>query len=166
MVTFGYPYGEVSWLYGMRRDAPMGKLERQFHDLISSIRSSWRRRVRSTSPGRTETARKAEAAYREVRSGEAGRRAQEAIRDFRDSETARKATEAVRDLRDSETARRATEAVHDLRDSETARKAEAAVRDFRTGERGRKAEATIQEAEAAARAAYLRLRRSMGDRDR
>jgi len=96
----------------------MGKLERQFHDLISSIRSSWRRRVRSTSPGRTETARKAEAAYREVRSGEAGRRAQEAIRDFR------------------------------------------------TGERGRKAEATIQEAEAAARAAYLRLRRSMGDRDR
>ena len=88
----------------------MGKLERQFHDLISSIRSSWRRRVRSTSPGRTETARKAEAAYREVRSGEAGRRAQEAIRDFRDSETARKATEAVRDLRDSETARRATDA--------------------------------------------------------
>lgn len=132
------------------KGCPMGKLERQFHDLISSIRSSWRRRVRSTSPGRTETARKAEAAYREVRSGEAGRRAQEAIRDFRDSESARKATGAVRDLRDSE----------------TARKAEAAVRDFRTGERGRKAEATIQEAEAAARAAYLRLRRSMGDRDR
>ena len=142
----------------------MGKLERQFHDLISSIRSSWRRRARSTFPGRTEAARKTEA-YRE-RSGEAGRRAQEAIRDFRTGETARKATEAVQDLRDSETARRAAGAVRDLRDSETARKAEAAVRDFRTGERGRKAEATIQEAEAAARAAYLRLRRSMGDRDR
>ena len=141
----------------------MGKLERQFHDLISSIRSSWHRRARSTFPGRTEAARRAEA-YRE-RSGE-GRRAQEAIRDFRTGETARKATEAVQDLRDTETARRAAGAVRDLRDSETARKAEAAVRVFRTGERGRKAEATIQEAEAAARAAYLRLRRSMGDRDR
>jgi hypothetical protein len=51
-----------------------------------------------------------------------------------------------------------------LRDSGTARKAEASLRDFRESERGRKAEATIQEAEAAARAAYLRIRRSMGDR--
>ena len=38
------------------------------------------------------------------------------------------------------------------------------MREFRESETGRKAESTIQEAEAAARAAYLRLRRSMGDR--
>ena len=54
--------------------------------------------------------------------------------------------------------------MRDLRDSETARKAQETVREFRESERGRKAEGTIQEAEAAARAAYLRLRRSMDDR--
>ena len=53
--------------------------------------------------------------------------------------------------------------MRDLRGSDTARKAQDRVRDFRESETGRKAEATIQEAEAAARAAYLRLRRSMGE---
>ena len=77
---------------------------------------------------------------------------------------ARKAQEAVRDLRDSDTARKAQEAVRDLRNSEAAQKAQATMREFRESETGRKAESTIQEAEAAARAAYLRLRRSMGDR--
>jgi hypothetical protein len=55
--------------------------------------------------------------------------------------------------------------LRDLRNSDTARKAQSKVREFRDSETGRKAEATIQEAEAAARAAYLRLRRPT-DEDR
>jgi hypothetical protein len=149
----------------------MGKFEQQVRDLVSSLQSLWRRHARGGAAGppdpggqprrnpgdlrRTEAARKAEGA---------GRRAKEAVRDFRDSATARKAHEAVRDLRDSDTARKAQEAVRDLRNTEAAQKAQATMREFRESETGRKAESTIQEAEAAARAAYLRLRRSMGDR--
>ena len=105
---------------------------------------------------------------RDLRRTEAARKAQEAVRDVRTSDgpggAARAAREAVRDLRDSDTARKAQEAVRDLRNSEAAQKAQATMREFRESETGRKAESTIQEAEAAARAAYLRLRRSMGDR--
>ena len=54
--------------------------------------------------------------------------------------------------------------MRDLRNSEAAQKAQATMREFRGSETGRKAESTIQEADAAARAAYLRLRRSMGDK--
>jgi hypothetical protein len=140
----------------------MGKFEHQLRDLFSSLQSAWRRHARGgaadgpggqprRNPGdlrRTEAARKAQEAVRDVRTGEASRRAQEAVRDLRHSDTARKAQEAVRDLRNSE----------------AGQKAQATMREFRESETGRKAESTIQEAEAAARAAYLRLRRSMGDR--
>jgi hypothetical protein len=68
-------------------------------------------------------------------------------------------------MRQSETGRKAEGALHDLRSSDTARKAQSRVREFRKSETGRKAEATIADAEAAARAAYLRLRKSM-DEDR
>jgi hypothetical protein len=122
----------------------MGQFERRIRSLVDSIRSSWRRRP--------------------SRGTEADGRPRRDVGDLRNSNAARKAEAAFRDLRDSETARKAQEAVRDLRDSETARKAQEAVRDLRDSETGRKAEATIQEAEAAARAAYLRLRRSMGDR--
>jgi hypothetical protein len=141
----------------------MGKFERQLRDLMASIRSAWRWRARPgpTDPraqgGRprpdlgdlrgTDAGQKAEEMYRDLRSGEAGRRAQETFKDLRQSETGRKAEEALRDLRSSETARKAQNRMREFRDSDT----------------GRKAEATIQEAEAAARAAYLRLRKSMGE---
>src|ERR1700749_3777189 len=68
-----------------------------------------------------------------------------------------------RDLPRRDAGHKAEETLRDLRSSDTARKAQSRVREFRTSETGRKAEATIQEAEAAARAAYLRLRKSMGE---
>jgi hypothetical protein len=151
----------------------MGQFERRLRDLAnpvssgftrwwcnSSVRRAWRRRVDGDAAG--SKARTSD--LRDLRRGEAARKAEAALRELRDSETARKAQDAVRDLRDSETARKAQDAVRDLRDTDTARKAQATVRDLRATETGRKAEATIQEAEAAARAAYLRLRRSMRDR--
>jgi hypothetical protein len=151
----------------------MGQYERRLRDLVnpvstgltrwwcsSSVRRAWRRRADGRAAGSTGRPRD----LRDLRRSEAARKAEAALRDFRDGETARKAQDAVRDLRDSEAARKAQDAVRDLRDTDTARKAEATVRDLRASETGRKAEATIQEAEAAARAAYLRLRRSMRDR--
>jgi hypothetical protein len=141
----------------------MGNFERQLRDLMSSIRSAWRWRARSgpTDPRaqggrprpdlgdvrRNNTGQKAEEMYQDLRSGDAARRAQDTFKDLRQSDTGRKAEETLRDLRGGDTARKAQERVREFRDSET----------------GRKAEATIQEAEQAARAAYLRLRRSMGE---
>ena len=124
----------------------MGQFERRLSRWWSnsSVRRAWRRRADRDAAGSTGRTRE--------------------LRDLRRSETARKAEAALRELRDSETARKAQDAVRDLRDTETARKAQATVRDLRATDTGRKAEATIQEAEAAARAAYLRVRRSMRDR--
>lgn len=135
----------------------MGQFERRLRDIVnpvstgltrwwcsSSVRRAWRRRADGRTAGSTG------------RPGDLG--------DLRRSETARKAEAALRDLRDSETARKAQDAVRDLRDTDTVRKAQVTVRDLRDSETGRKAEATIQEAQAAARAAYLRLRRSMRNR--
>jgi hypothetical protein len=153
----------------------MGPFERRLRNLVnpvstgitqwwcsSSARRAWRRRMERGAARTTRHPRD----LGDLRHSETARKAQEALRDLRGSDTARRAQDALRDLRDSETARKTQDALRDLRDTEAARKAQATVRDFRASERGRKAEATIQEAEAAARAAYLRLRRSMGDDDR
>jgi hypothetical protein len=126
----------------------MGKFEQQLRDLFSSLQSAWRRHARGGTGGRPAP----------------GGQPRRGPGDLRRTEAARKAQEAVRDVRTGEASRRAQEAVRDLRNSEAAQKAQATMREFRESETGRKAESTIQEAEAAARAAYLRLRRSMGDR--
>ena len=151
----------------------MTQFERRLRDLVnpvstgltrwwcnSAARRAWRRRARGRPPG---TAR-LPGDFRDLRNSEAVRKAQAALRDVRDGEAGRRAQQAIRDLRDGETGRRAQEALRDLRDSEAARKAQATAREFRESEAGRRAEATIHEAEAAARAAYLRIRRSMGSR--
>ena len=141
----------------------MGKFERQLHDLMASFRSVWRWRAR---PGPTDPRAhggRPRPDLGDLRRSDAGQKAEEMYRDVRGGETGRRAHEAFRDLRGSDTGRKAEETLRDLRSSETARKAQDRVRDFRASETGRKAEATIQEAEAAARAAYLRLRRSMGE---
>ena len=135
----------------------MTQFERRLRDLVnpvstgltrwwcnSAARRAWRQRVRGRAPGNT--------------------RLPGDLRDLRNSEAARKAQAALRDVRDGEAGRRAQQAIRDLRDSEAGRKAQATAREFRESDAGRRAEATIQEAEAAARAAYLRIRRSMGDR--
>ena len=135
----------------------MTQFERRLRDLVnpvstgltrwwcnSAARRAWRQRARGRPPGNT---------------GLPGD-----LRNLRNSDAARKAQAALRDVRDGEAGRRAQQAVRDLRDSEAARKAQATAREFRESEAGRRAEATIQEAEAAARAAYLRIRRSMGGR--
>ena len=141
----------------------MGKFERQLRDLFSSFRSAWRWRAK---PGPTDPRAQGgrpRPDLGDVRDSNAGQKAEEMYRDLRTRETSRKAQEALRDMRQSETGRKAEEALHDLRRSDAARKAQSRVHEFRKSETGRKAEATIQEAEAAARAAYLRLRRSMGE---
>jgi hypothetical protein len=125
----------------------MGNFERQLRDLMTSIRSAWRWRARS---GPTDPRAQ-------------GGRPRPDLGDVRSSDAGQKAEEMYRDLRTGETGRKAEEALHDLRSSDTARKAQSRVREFRKSETGRKAEATIQEAEAAARAAYLRLRKSMDE---
>jgi hypothetical protein len=143
----------------------MGKFERQLRDLMASIRSAWRWRAR---PGPTDPRAQGgrpRPDLGDLRGSDTGQKAEEMYRDLRNGETGRRAQEAFRDLRQSDSGRKAEDALRDLRGSETARKAQDRVRDFRASETGRKAEATIQEAEAAARAAYLRLRRSM-DEDR
>jgi hypothetical protein len=143
----------------------MGKFERQLRDLMTSIRSAWRWRAR---PGPTDPRAQGgrpRPDLGDLRGSDTGQKAEEMYRDLRNGETGRRAQEAFRDLRQSDTGRKAEDALRDLRSSDTARKAQSRVRDFRASETGRKAEATIQEAEAAARAAYLRLRRSM-DEDR
>src|ERR1700759_3244234 len=141
----------------------MGKFERQLRDLISSFRSAWRWRAR---PGPTDPRAQGgrpRPDLGDVRDSNAGQKAEEMYNDLRSGETGRKAQEAFRDLRDSDTGRKAEETLRDLRSSDTARKAQDRVREFRDSETGRKGEATIQAAEAAARAACLRLRRSMGE---
>jgi hypothetical protein len=133
----------------------MTQFERRLRDLMnpvstgltrwwcnSAARRAWRQRARGRPPGNT--------------------RLPGDLRDLRNSEAVRKAQAALRDVRDGEAGRRAQQAIRDLRDSEAARKAQGTAREFRESEAGRRAEATIQEAEAAARAAYLRIRRSMG----
>ena len=136
----------------------MGKFERQLRDLMASIRSAWRWRAR---PGPTDPRAhggRPRPDLGDLRGSDAGQKAEEKYR-----ETGRRAQETFKDLRQSETGRKAEEALRDLRSSDTARKAQNRVREFRDSDTGRKAEATIQEAEAAARAAYLRLRKSMGE---
>jgi hypothetical protein len=140
----------------------MGNFERQLRDLMASIRSTWRWRARSGPTDPRAQGGRPRPDLGDVRGSDAGQKAEEMYRDLR---TGRKAQDAFRDMRQSETGRKAEEALHDLRSSDTARKAQSRVREFRKSETGRKAEATIQEAEAAARAAYLRLRKSM-DEDR
>ena len=141
----------------------MGKFERQLHDLMASIRSAWRWRAR---PGPTDSRAQGgrpRPDLGDLRGSDAGQKAEEMYRDLRGGEAGRRAQETLHDLRQSETGRKAEEALRDLRSSDAARKAQNRVREFRTSDTGRKAESTIQEAEAAARAAYLRLRRSMGE---
>ena len=138
----------------------MGNFERQLRDLMASIRSAWRWRARSGPTDPRAQGGRPRPDLGDVRGSDAGQKAEETYRDLR---TGRKAQDAFRDMRQSETGRKAEEALHDLRSSDTARKAQSRVREFRKSETGRKAEATIQEAEAAARAAYLRLRKSMDE---
>jgi hypothetical protein len=138
----------------------MGNFERQLRDLMASIRSAWRWRARSGPTDPRAQGGRPRPDLGDVRGSDAGQKAEEMYRDLR---TSRKAQDAFRDMRQSETGRKAEEALHDLRSSDTARKAQSRVREFRKSETGRKAEATIQEAEAAARAAYLRLRKSMDE---
>ena len=141
----------------------MGKFERQLRDLFSSFRSAWRWRAK---PGPTDPRAQGgrpRPDLGDVRDSNAGQKAEEMYQDLRSGDAARKAQDAFRDLRQSETGRKAEETLRDLRGSDTARKAQDRVRDFRASDTGKKAEATIQEAEAAARAAYLRLRKSMGE---
>ena len=141
----------------------MGKFERQLRDLMASIRSAWRWRAR---PGPTDPRARGgrpRPDLGDLRGSDAGQKAEEMYRDLRGGEAGRRAQETLHDLRQSETGRKAEEALRDLRSSDAARKAQNRVREFRASDTGRKAEATIQEAEAAARAAYLRLRRSMGE---
>src|ERR1700760_3192026 len=141
----------------------MGNFERQLRDLMASIRSRWRARSGPTDP-RAQGGRP-RPDLGDVRGSDAGQKVEEMYRDLRSGEAGRKAQDAFRDLRQSETGRKAEETLRDLRGSDTARKAQDRVREFRASETGKKAESTIQEAEAAARAAYLRLRKSM-DEDR
>ena len=141
----------------------MGKFERQFRDLMASFRSVWRWRGRAGPDDSRAQGGRPRPDLGDLRRSNAGQKAEEMYRDLRTGETGRKAQEAFRDLRASETGRKAEETLRDLRGSDTARKAQNRVREFRDSETGRKAEATIQEAEAAARAAYLRLRKSMGE---
>jgi hypothetical protein len=141
----------------------MGNFERQLRDLMASIRSAWRWRARPGSTDPRVQGGRPRPDLGDVRGSDAGQKAEEMYRDLRTGETGRKAQEAFRDMRQSETGRKAEEALHDLRSSDTARKAQSRVREFRKSETGRKAEATIADAEAAARAAYLRLRKSMDD---
>jgi hypothetical protein len=143
----------------------MGNFERQLRDLMASFRSAWRWRARSGPADPRAQGGRPRPDLGDVRGSDAGQKAEEMYRDLRTGETGRKAQDAFRDMRQSETGRKTEEALHDLRSSDTARKAQSRVREFRKSETGRKAEATIQEAEAAARAAYLRLRKSM-DEDR
>jgi hypothetical protein len=143
----------------------MGNFERQLRDLMASIRSAWRWRARSGPTDPRAQGGRPRPDLGDVRGSDAGQKAEDMYRDLRTGETGRKAQEAFRDMRQSETGRKAEEALHDLRSSDTARKAQSRVREFRKSETGRKAEATIADAEAAARAAYLRLRKSM-DEDR
>jgi hypothetical protein len=141
----------------------MGKFERQLRDLFSSFRSAWRWRAK---PGATDPRAQGgrpRPDLGDVRGSDAGQKAEEMYRDLRSGDAGRKAQDAFRDLRQSDTGRKAEDTLRDLRGSDTARKAQDRVRDFRASETGKKAEATIQEAEAAARAAYLRLRKSMGE---
>ena len=138
----------------------MGNFERQLRDLMASIRSAWRWRARSGPTDPRAQGGRPRPDLGDVRGSDAGQKAEEMYLDLR---TGRKAQDAFRDMRQSETGRKAEEALHDLRSSDTARKAQSRVREFRKSETGRKAEATIQEAEAAARAAYLRLRKSMDE---
>jgi hypothetical protein len=143
----------------------MGKFEQQLRDLMASFRSAWRWRGRPGPADPRAQGGRPRPDLGDVRGSDAGQKAEEIYRDLRSGETGRKAQEAFRDLRQSETGRKAEDALRDLRSSDTARKAQNRVRDFRASETGRKAESTIQEAEAAARAAYLRFRRST-DEDR
>ena len=141
----------------------MGKFERQLRALFSSSRSAWRWRAK---PGPTDPRAQGgrpRPDLGDVRDSNAGQKAEEMYQDLRSGDAARKAQDAFRDLRQSDTGRKAEETLRDLRGSDTARKAQDRVRDFRASDTGKKAEATIQEAEAAARAAYLRLRKSMGE---
>ena len=141
----------------------MGKFERQLRDLMASIRSAWRWRAR---PGPTDPRAQGgrpRPDLGDLRGSDAGQKAEETYRDLRGGEAGRRAQETFHDLRQSETGRKTEEALRDLRSSDAARKAQNRVREFRDSDTGRKAESTIQEAEAAARAAYLRLRRSMGE---
>src|ERR1700759_540800 len=131
----------------MGSDAPMGKFEQQVRDLMASFRSVWRWRARS---GPDDPRAQ-------------GGRPRPDLGDLRRNDAGQKAEEMYRDLRSGDAGRKAQEAFRDLRGSDTGRKAQNRIREFRDSENGRKAEATIQEAEAAARAAYLRLRRSMGE---
>ena len=141
----------------------MGKFERQLRDLMASFRSVWRwRGQRGPADPRAQGGRP-RPDLGDLRRNDAGQKAEEMYRDLRSGETGRRAQEAFNDLRASETGRKAEDTLRDLRRSDTARKAQNRVREFRDSETGRKAEATIQEAEAAARAAYLRLRKSMGE---
>ena len=143
----------------------MGNFERQLRDLFASFRSAWRWRGRPGSADPRAQGGRPRPDLGDVRGSDAGQKAEEMYRDLRTGEAGRKAQEAFRDLRGSDTGRKAEETLRDLRSSDTARKAQSRVREFRKSETGRKAEATIADAEAAARAAYLRLRKSM-DEDR
>jgi hypothetical protein len=141
----------------------MGNFERQLRDLMASIRSAWRWRARSGPADPRAQGGRPRPDLGDLRRSDAGQKAEEMYQDLRSGEAGRKAQDAFQDLRKSETGRKAEETLHDLRSSDTARKAQNRVREFRDSETGRKAETTIQEAEAAARAAYLRLRKSMGE---
>src|SRR6201992_1862911 len=141
----------------------MGKFERQLRALVSSFRAAWGWRSK---PGPTDPRAQGgrpRPDLGDVRDSNDGQKAEEMYQDLRSGDAARKAQDAFRDLRQSDTGRKAEETLRDLRGSDTARKAQDRVRDFRASDTGKKAEATIQEAEAAARAAYLRLRKSMGE---
>jgi hypothetical protein len=141
----------------------MGNFERQLRDLMASIRSAWRWRARSGPADPRAQGGRPRPDLGDLRRSDAGQKAEEMYQDLRSGGAGRKAQDAFQDLRKSETGRKAEETLHDLRSSDTARKAQNRVREFRDSETGRKAETTIQEAEAAARAAYLRLRKSMGE---
>ena len=141
----------------------MGKFERQLRDLFSSFRSAWRWRAKPGAADPRAQGGRPRPDLGDVRDSNAGQKAEEMYQDLRSGDAARKAQDAFRDLRQSDTGRKAEETLRDLRGSDTARKAQDRVRDFRASDTGKKAEATIQEAEAAARAAYLRLRKSMGE---
>jgi len=141
----------------------MGKLQRRLRELTASVGQVWRRRDRPVAAGPRARTGRPRPDLGDLRRSDMGRKAEEMYRDLRSGETGRRAQEAFRDLRGSDTARKAEETLRDLRGSDTARKAQNRVREFRDSGTGRKAEATIQEAEAAARAAYLRLRKSRGE---
>ena len=132
----------------------MGKFERQLRDLFSSLQSAWHRHAEA-----------APAAGRTPAGSRAGSRGPAPHGGGPQGAGSGARRPDGRGRRQASTSRpEAQEAVRDLRNSEAAQKAQATMREFRESETGRKAESTIQEAEAAARAAYLRLRRSMGDR--